>query len=279
MAASGYCRVSRDSQIGSDVKVGKIILWLFVTTVVAFSLSPLLAVMLMSFSENRIQSLPIVGLTMKWYVDAISSSDLRSAFVNSVQIACLTAVASAFLGFASAHLVVRRIRTGTLWYGVAVSIPCLIPLLVSGFALLIYYRYLGLSGTKTGIIIAHTCFASPFAFAVIRNGYLHLNQELEHAARNLGASRLQIIVTVVVPQLAPSLVGGAMIAFLLSWDEFVLAWFIGGFHKTIPTAIYGALGTAYTPSINAASTLSMSVSLLVVVLLLMAIRRSNACSQ
>ena len=258
-------------------RASKAILMILTFALAFLAIMPLLTVVVMAFNDSRIQVLPLKGLTKRWFEEAIASADLRGAFFNSIQIASITALTSGCLGLASAHLVTRKLsmKSGML-YGFLVSIPCLVPLLVCGFALLVYYRQTGLIGTKFGIVIAHTCFTSPFAFAIIRNAYYGLNMELEYAARNLGASESQVMIRVVVPQLAQAIVGAAAVAFLFSWDEFILAWFVGGFHKTIPTAIYGALGTAYAPSINALATLSMTISIVGLIMLLLANRRSRA---
>lgn len=231
--------------------------------IVGVTLAPLLAVLMMSFGEGRVQTFPMRGFTFRWYGDALANGNFRTAFSNSLQVAIASAVISTVLGFLSAQLVTRHLRRRGLAYGLAVSVPCLIPLLLSGMALLIYYREIGLLGSKVAIVAAHACFASPFAFAVIRNGYLNLNQELELAARNLGATQWQTLARVTVPELLPSLIGASALAFLLSWDEFVLTWYVGGFNRTLPTEIYGALGTAYSPSISAVGSMSMVVSVVV----------------
>ena len=104
-----------------------------------------------------------------------------------------------------------------------VSVPALVPLILSGMALLMYYQEIRLSGTYWAIVAAHVCYCSPFALGFIRNSYESLNIEIEQAARDLGAGAPRIIFQIVIPQLWPALVSAFAISFLLSWDEFILA--------------------------------------------------------
>jgi len=129
-------------------------------------------------------------------------------------------------------------------------------------ALLMYFQQIRLIGTLSAVIATHVCYASPFAMALIYILYERLNIELEQAASNLGASALRVIFQIVIPQLWPALVGAALLSFLISWDEFIMAWFVGGFAKTLPVVIYGMMGGAFNPSLNAMGTLSIGVSVI-----------------
>ena len=138
-----------------------------------------------------------------------------------------------------------------------------------------YFQRIRLDGTLASIIIAHTCYCSPFAAALLRLQYKRLNVEIEYAAANLGATPFQVLRSVVIPQLRPAIIASLLLAFLLSWDEFVIAWFVGGFQKTLPVVIYGMLGSAVSPLLNAAGTLAMAVSLAVLGGVIIAERRSK----
>ena len=225
-----------------------------------FVFAPAISLVLFSFHEGKIQSFPIEAYSTRWYKEAWENPDLREGFRNSVLVSNVVSLVSVVFGFLGAHLLCRRRPRGQLFYVAFVSLPVVIPLLLSGIALLMFFQQIHIVGTLWAIIIAHICFSSPFALALIRNPYERLNIELEQAAYNLGASPIGIIFRIVIPQLWPALIAAGLLCFLVSWDEFILAWFVGGFTKTLPVVIYGMMGTSFNPSLNAVGTLSIGVS-------------------
>ena len=247
-----------------------LVLRAYLALALLFVFAPVLSLALMSFGAEKIQTLPIEGFSTKWYDEAWSNRDFREGFWTSIKVAIVVAPMATALGFISAHVLARYRPRYEMLYIALVSVPALVPLLLSGMALLMYYQEIRLHGTYWSIVAAHVCFCSPFALGFIRNTYESLNIEIEQAARDLGASAARIIFRIVIPQLWPALVSASAISFLLSWDEFILAWYVGGFTKTLPTVIYGTLGTSFNPSVNALGVMVLlfSGSLLVMALLM-----------
>jgi spermidine/putrescine transport system permease protein len=225
-----------------------------------FVFAPAISLVFFSFQEGKIQSFPIEAYSTRWYKEAWENPVLREGFRNSVLVSTVVSLVSVVFGFLGAHLLCRRRPKGQLFYVAFVSLPVVIPLLLSGIAFLIFFQQIHIVGTLWAIIIAHICFSSPFALALIRNPYERLNIELEQAAYNLGASPIGVIFRIVIPQLWPVLIAAGLLCFLVSWDEFILAWFVGGFTKTLPVVIYGMMGTSFNPSLNAVGTLSIGIS-------------------
>lgn len=226
-----------------------------------FIFAPAISLVLFSFHEGKIQSFPIERYSTHWYKEVWENQDLREGLRNSIIVGVVVSAFSVLLGFLSAHLLCRHSLRNQSFYVAFVSLPVVIPLLLSGMALFMYFQHIHLVGTLWAVVIAHTSFCSPFALALIRNPYDRINIELEYAARNLGASPLRVIFQIVIPQLWPAITAAGLLSFLISWDEFILAWFVGGFKKTLPVVIYGMMGTSFNPSLNAVGTLSMGVSL------------------
>jgi spermidine/putrescine transport system permease protein len=225
-----------------------------------FVFAPVLSLLIFSFQASRVQSFPITAFTMDWYRNAWENPEVRTGLQNSIVVGVIAGLAAAILGFLSAHLLARgKLRYGNL-YVALVSLPAFVPLLLSGIALLMYYQRIRLAGSLWAIIAAHSCFCSPFAMAVIRGPYERLNIDIEHAARNLGAGGFRIMFQIVLPQLWPAIAAGMLISFLLSWDEFILAWFVGGFQRTLPVVIYGMMGASFNPSLNAVGVVSIAIS-------------------
>lgn len=240
-----------------------LILRIYVIIAFFFIFAPVISLAMFSFQEGKIQSFPIEAYSMTWYLEALANHDIMVGVGNSVIVGVPVSVLSTVLGFLSAHLVCRRKSRSELGYIAFVSLPLVVPLLLSGMASVMYFQRIRLAGTLWAIVVAHTCFCSPFAFAVMRNPYERLNIELEQAASNLGASQWRVILQIVIPQLWPAITAAGLVSFLVSWDEFILAWFVGGFEKTLPVVIYGMMGTAFNPSLNAVGTVNVGISALV----------------
>jgi spermidine/putrescine transport system permease protein len=240
-----------------------IVLRLYLALALVFVFAPVISLVLMSFHEGQVPTFPIEQFSTKWYGYAWSNTEFREGSWTSLCVASAAAPLSTILGLISANVLCRHRPRREMIYVALVTLPCLVPLLLSGMALLMYYQKIHLFGSKWSIIAAHTCYCSPFALAIIRSSYQTLNIQLEQAARNLGARPSQVIFRVVLPQLWPALVSATAISFVVSWDEFILAWFVGGFTKTLPTVIYGTLGTSLNPSLNAVGALAMLVSSIV----------------
>ena len=247
-----------------------LVLRAYLVAALLFVFAPVISLGLMSFHEAKIQVFPIDAFSTKWYAVAWDNRDYRDGFWTSLKVAGLVAPIATTLGFVSAHVLVRYRPRREMLYIALVSVPALVPLILSGMALLMYYQEIRLSGTYWAIVAAHVCYCSPFALGFIRNSYESLNIEIEQAARDLGAGAPRIIFQIVIPQLWPALVSAFAISFLLSWDEFILAWFVGGFTKTLPTVIFGTLGTTFNPSVNALGVMVLvfSCTLLVTALLM-----------
>ena len=242
------------------------VLRFYVVVALLFVFAPAISLTVISFQEAKVQSFPIKDYTWRWYEDALTNEDIKEGLRNSLMVGTMVAVLSTFLGFTSAHVLSReRINKKALYAGL-VSLPVLVPAILSGLGMMIYFQHINIAGTIWAVVIAHTCFASPFALAILLNPYQRLNIELEQAARDLGANRLRVVTRIVLPQLWPAIVSAGLLSFLLSWDEFILAWFVSGFNKTLPVVIYGMMGSSFNPSLNAVGVMSMAVS---VILLLM----------
>lgn len=244
-----------------SARVVRLILLVYAAAASAFVFAPVASLVLFSFHAGRVQAFPLDSFSAAWYHVAFENPDIRGGIATSVKVGILVAVLSTALGFLSAHVLCRSTLKWRTLYVALVTVPCLIPLLLSGLALLMYFQRLQFHGSMWSIVAAHSCYCSPFALAIIRNAYDSLNIELEQAARNLGASAFQVTFEVALPQLWPAIASAAIICFLISWDEFILAWFVGGFTKTLPVVIYGMLGGSFNPSLNAVGTLVMLVSI------------------
>ncbi|MFN3520705.1 MAG: ABC transporter permease [Phenylobacterium sp.] len=234
--------------------------WLAMVAV--FLYTPLITLMVFSFNDSR-RNIVWQGFTLKYYEKALNNDSLIQAFVNSLTIAALSTLISVVLG-AMAALALWRFRfPGKPAVDGAMALPIVVPEICMGVALLVFFAKVlpwpqGLPWPLDlgAIIISHVSFSFPFVAVVVRARMASFNRELEEAAKDLGASEWRTVRDVIVPHMGPSLVAGALLAFTLSLDDFVITFFTSGPDTvTFPVKVYAMVRFSVTPEVNAASTL------------------------
>ena len=241
-----------------------------------FLYAPLIALMAFSFNDSR-RNIVWKGFTLKYYEKALNNDGLIEAFANSLTIAALCTVLSVALG-AMVALVLWRFRfPGKTALDGALALPIVVPEICMGVAMLVFFARVmpwpqGMVWPLNlgAIIISHVSFSFPFVAVVVRARMTSFNREMEEAARDLGAGEWRTIKDVILPHMAPSLVAGALLAFTLSLDDFVITFFTAGPDTvTFPVKVYSMVRFSVTPEVNAASTLLI---VLTVVLTAVALR-------
>ncbi|WP_426014682.1 ABC transporter permease [Caulobacter sp. DWR2-3-1b2] len=241
--------------------------WLFAVAV--FLYAPLLALMAFSFNDSR-RNIVWKGFTLKYYDKAFHDSSLIEAFANSLTIAALCTVFSVALG-AMVALALWRFRfPGKTVLDGALALPIVVPEICMGVAMLVFFAKVlpwpvGLPWPLNlgAITIAHVSFSFPFVAVVVRARMASFNREMEEAARDLGAGEWRTIWDVILPHMAPALVAGALLAFTLSLDDFVITFFTSGPDTvTFPVKVYSMVRFSVTPEVNAASTILIVLTVL-----------------
>ncbi len=248
-------------------------LWLL--AVGLFLYVPLVALVLFSFNDSK-RAIVWKGFTTDWYVKALTNESLLAAFANSLTIAALSTVVSVVLGALAAIALWRfRFRGHGAFEG-GMALPIVVPEICMGVAMLVFFaRILPWPADLVwplslgSIVIAHISFCFPFVAVVVRARLQSFDRSQEEAARDLGASDFAAFRDVLLPHLKPSLVAGALLAFTLSLDDFVITFFTAGPDTiTFPVKVYSMVRFSVTPEVNAASTLLivLTVALTVVAL-------------
>jgi spermidine/putrescine transport system permease protein len=227
----------------------------------AFVFAPIVTLVIFAFNENRFPSLPWTGFSLDWFRTVLSDSVVREAARRSVIVALAVATLATLLGATAAYFVTRWAFPGkSVYLGIVVAPPC-IPLLILGLALLIFLRQLHLAGSLIAVIVSHTVIAAPFAFGIVRLRLAELDPQLEQAAWNLGANEWNGIRAVVLPQALPALIAAFLLAMTVSWDEFVVAWFVSGLQVTLPVYIWTSFQAEISTAVNAIGTIAFAVSI------------------
>lgn len=243
--------------------------------VYGFLYLPIAVLVLFSFSGSRYAAV-WGGFSLEWYQRLSTNTRLLEVLGNSLAVAAAATVLSAVLGTAAAVALARapRLPARSAW-AVLLYAPVVMPELVQGIALLMLFALLlPIPRGLTTIAIAHTVFGIAYVALVVRARLLDYDPQLEEAARDLGATPSQTFFRVTLPLIWPGVLGGALLAFTLSLDDFVIAFFVTGpGAATLPIEIYSMVKRGVTPEINALATLILLVSVILIALSLRLQRR------
>lgn len=246
-----------------------------------FLYAPIIGLIVFSFNDSR-RNIVWRGFTTDYYVKLFNNEALMLAFGNSLTIALFTTLFSTVLGALTAYVLWRYRFPGKAIYEGGMALPIVIPEICMGVAMMVFFARIGWpSGmiwpfNLSAITIAHIAFSFPFAAIVIRARLESFNPELAECARDLGASEYRVFRDVVVPHMRPGLIAGALLAFTLSLDDFVITFFTSGPDTvTFPVKIYSMVRFSVTPEVNAASTVLILLTLVVTAFALRMQNRNN----
>ena len=226
---------------------------------------PIAVLVFYSFNASRM-ALIWKGFSLDWYVKAFYNEGIRNALTNSLIVAVVATVfATAIATLAAITLARSGPFKGKMASLGLVTLPLMVPEIVTAVAVLIFFSRLGFSGGLTNVIIAHTTFCIPFAFMPIRARLEGMDLTLEQAAQDLYATDWDAFRYVTMPLLMPGIIAGAMLAFVISVDDFIITLMVGGAGSTtLPVYIYGMIRQGITPEVNAISTVMLAASIVFV---------------
>ena len=252
-------------------------LWMrsWVGLTMLFLYAPLIVLMIFSFNDSK-RNVVWKGFTLKYYEKALNNDSLVEALVNSLTIAALATIVSLVIGALAAVALWRfRFPFKGLVEG-TMSLTIIVPEICLGVAFLIFFAKVDWPTdlpwplNLSAITIAHITFCFPFVAMVVRARLASFNKEEEEAAKDLGATEWQAFRDVLLPHIKPALVAGALLAFTLSLDDFVITFFTSGPDTiTFPVKVYSMVRFSVTPEVNAASTILI---LLTVILTFIALK-------
>lgn len=234
---------------------------------VVFLLSPLVIVVWLSFGSSPYMAKPGLDFSLRWYGEIFTASRWTGPFQHSLIIAVGSSVLSlalatpAALGLAKA----QGRRAGGLHFGVMV--PFFMPGLILAVGLLMFTSRIGLSGTFPGIMIAHSLWGTPIAYLAIRAVYAGTDTAAEEAARVLGAGPLRTFFLVTLPSILPGVGAGALFAFVISFNEFMMSLFLTAPRTvTLPVVIWTSLRYEVSPAVAAIASVFIGISVVAVII-------------
>ena len=236
----------------------------YLLVVVAFLYLPIAVMVAMAFNSSPFSMLPI-DFSLRWFEALAENRPLLNASWNSLIIACVTSVVATAIGTLAA-LALNRFRfRGRTVLRVLLLPPIAIPWLITGTAMLVFFFWTGIGRGLHAMIIGHVALAIPYVVLIVGTGVQTLRPELEEAAKSLGSTPAHAFFAVTLPLLLPSIGAGALFAFAVSLDQFVVSYFLAtpGV-TTLPVEIYASIRKGFTPEINAISAIFLGVSTVLV---------------
>jgi spermidine/putrescine transport system permease protein len=232
----------------------------------AFLYLPLCVIVAYAFNKNRVVTI-WRGFSTKWFAEVWHRDDIRSAMSTSLQVAVIAMVFSVILAFGAALGLVAMARKRRGVALVLIGSPLVVPEIISAVATLSFFVLFKIELGRLTLIAAHTAFCIPFAFLPMRARLADLDPRVFEAAVDLGARHWQVIKRVTLPLLGPGVISGALLAFIISLDDYLISSFVAGpGNDTLPVFIFGMIRNGISPAVNALSTMLLVVSVVVLTL-------------
>jgi putative spermidine/putrescine transport system permease protein len=252
-------------------------LWLTVLGLLTllFMCLPVTIVVPMSFSSAQSLEFPPPGLSLRWYTAFFGNEVWAQAGVNSLLLATLASTIALMLGTLAAYGLVRGVFPGKALIEANFMAPIIVPSIITAVALFIVFAKLRILGTFFGLVLGHTILVIPYVVLIMQVAIRAFDVRIEHVAATLGASRMQILCKIVLPNLLPSAAAAWIFAFVISFDEVVVTLFLAGTNMTIPKRMFNELIMQINPTITAVATLLIGFNILALVLILALSRRGT----
>jgi putative spermidine/putrescine transport system permease protein len=248
----------------------------FVGLVLLFLISPIIAVMPLSFNSETFFSYPMPGYSLRWYEDFFFNDRWTSALKMSVIVAIATTVLATFLGtLAALGLSRANFPAKSTLMAVLIS-PMIVPVIISAVGMFKFYASVNLASTLLGVILAHTALATPFVVITVTATLSSFDKTLMRAGASCGAPPHTVFFKVVMPLILPGMISGALFAFVTSFDEVVVVLFLASpEQRTLPLQMFSGIREMISPTITAAATVLVLISTLLLITVELLRRRSE----
>jgi putative spermidine/putrescine transport system permease protein len=237
---------------------------LFMGAVLVMLAAPLVVVAGVSLNEPKQLIFPPQGFSLGWYVELLTQSDWLNAVTNSVVIAVLSGVLAVSIAFPLAYFLWRyRVFYARVLFGLGVA-PFMLPPVITALGFLLFWMELGFSGQLVATLVSHAIFFVTLPLVTISLGLEAIDRQLIEASRTMGANDWTVFRTIVLPLVRPYLVSGYAFVFVLSLNEYIVAYMVAGFTvETLPIKIFNSLRYGYTPVMAAVSVGFVAIAMLV----------------
>lgn len=246
--------------------LGNTALGIAAASALGFLYGPIITLMIFSFNDNPITKLPLTGWTLDWYYKALTNSDLLAALWNSVIVAVFAVMICLVIGIPTAFALDRFDFRGKTLFRRLVILPITLPGIITGVSILAFFSMSGVKLSLVTVIIGH---GTALTAIVVTNVFARLqrfDRRIEEASADIGARPWQTFIYITLPNIRSAIIGSALIAFTLSFDEIPVTYFLTGRDNTLPMYIWSVVRRGITPEINAIGTIIVAFSIVLIFL-------------
>ena len=244
---------------------------------VFFLMAPTLVVVPMSITASNSLTFPPEGFSTRWYEKMLTDPQWSSGFVNSAQVAFLTALLATVLGTLAALGTVRGRFPGKSAVNALVLSPLIVPVIIIAIGMFSLFVRWKITGSIVGLVLAHTALAVPFVVINVATSLRTIDRNLELAAMNLGADPVRTFRRVTLPLILPGVLAGGLFAFITSWDEVVVSIFLTTARfRTLPVEMWEQVRQVVDPTVAAVATTLLAVTTSLLLLVLVVRRQAPA---
>ena len=245
---------------------GRRVLNVWFGVLLVFLYTPLALLLMFSFNDNNLPVFPLRGFTTDAYEAFAANTELRASVVTSAKVAAVSSLFAVLLGLLAAVVLVRRRLVGKAAAAALLLSPLVVPYIALAIGLLVFFNEASVSPGLSTIVMGHVVLSIPYTILILVPRLERLDMRIEEAARDLGAGVLQTFRLITFPLILPALVSAYLVAFVLSFDEIVVASFIAGDATTFPLYLFSQLRfPTLLPQVIAVACIVMAASVLVLV--------------
>jgi spermidine/putrescine transport system permease protein len=245
---------------------GKRGLYAWFAVLLLFLYAPLALLLMFSFNDNNLPVFPLRGFTTQAYEDFAANTELRGSIVTSAKVAGLSSVVAVILGLVAAIALVRRRFLGRAPTSALLLSPLVIPYIALAIGLLVFFNEASVSLGVQTIVMGHVVVSIPYTILILAPRLERLDVRLEEASRDLGATTMQTFRLITLPLILPAIISGFLVAFVISFDEIVIASFVAGETTTFPLYLFSQLRfPTLLPQVIAVASVVMAASVLVLI--------------
>jgi putative spermidine/putrescine transport system permease protein len=241
-----------------------------------FLIAPIIVIIPLSFNSEPYFTYPMPGYSLRWYADFFNNPQWILGLKNSIIVGVFATAIASVLGTLAALGMNRAVFPGkTAILAVLIS-PMVVPIVITAVGMFYFYSKLGLTSSLTGLILAHAALGVPFVVITVSATLVGFDNNLIRAGASLGASPVNVFFKVTFPLILPGVVSGALFAFIISWDELVVAIMLASSEQhTLPRRMWSGIRELISPTILAVATMLIVISIMLMVMMELLRRRSE----
>lgn len=248
---------------------------LYIALILSLIYLPMFVLVINSFNQSK-YGVKWGGFTTSWYTKLFNNDGLIQAALNSLTVSVIAATAATVIGTLAAVALLRYQFKGKALLSSMVFVAMLTPEIVMAIALLIVFISLGITLGFVSLVIAHITFCLPFVIVAVYARLKEFDMRMLNAAKDLGASELRIFIEIILPLILPAVISGWLLSFTLSLDDVIVSAFVTGpGYEILPLKVYSMVKVGVSPEVNAISTLLLVVSLTIVIISQLLIRKDK----